>query len=544
MSLVFDPFDYIDIELWELSNLMFDGTIDEEQVALLELRLSENENTRLAYLMCMDLHAQLLWSRRGESLKDLVCAESIESETMLSELNSMDFEDHETELVDLTQLINDRKLQERMSLKDQASLNKNSTTQINDKKQIVISWGAVYSGVALLAAMFVLVVLPMFKVSQVETGPIRKNEIVVKPEVVVPRVASLVETFDAVWAQDFSAVVGAELKQGSYVLQRGSVELEFKQGARVIIEAPAEFKLVGQNSGFLKFGVLTAYVPEGAKGFSINTPVGLLVDLGTRFGVNVDSNGETRTRVFEGEIIAKTYDTPNEGSVILNLKSDEGAKIDSSGGELGLFDVDRTQFMLTIDSAKLEPVASGDIEYLNSPPWTVLKGQYERNHKMQLFLEQSNVVLEKSLMVYDEFFPKEHESMPEANVKVLAKTKVDSYLLHFDPPGQDIEFKQGTARINFNRKVIGFIITNKPLVETSEIFGSTTTVYFEGGNGVDRDLGIDGLEGAWDIDANSFYKETKPDIVEISTDGMGVFVTLGVHNGTDNLRILVESVKE
>ena len=53
---------------------------------------------------------------------------------------------------------------------------------------------------------------------------------------------------------------------------------------------------------FLKSGRLTAEVPPAASGFTVNTPRLNAVDIGTRFGVNVEENGDSELHVMEGEV--------------------------------------------------------------------------------------------------------------------------------------------------------------------------------------------------------------------------------------------------
>ena len=55
----------------------------------------------------------------------------------------------------------------------------------------------------------------------------------------------------------------------------------------------------------MKRGRLAADVPPSAKGFTVITPTGDAVDLGTRFGVDVPSSGSAEVHVFQGEVITK-----------------------------------------------------------------------------------------------------------------------------------------------------------------------------------------------------------------------------------------------
>jgi hypothetical protein len=55
----------------------------------------------------------------------------------------------------------------------------------------------------------------------------------------------------------------------------------------------------------MKRGRLAADVPPAAKGFTVVTPSGDAIDLGTRFGVDVPSTGAAEVHVFQGEVITK-----------------------------------------------------------------------------------------------------------------------------------------------------------------------------------------------------------------------------------------------
>jgi anti-sigma factor RsiW len=97
---------------------------------------------------------------------------------------------------------------------------------------------------------------------------------------------------------------GASLHGETHVLQAGALELRTALGARIVIEAPAEFRFASATRLHLLRGRLSAEVPPAAKGFTVVTPSGDAVDLGTRFGIDVRSNEAAEIHVFEGEVIA------------------------------------------------------------------------------------------------------------------------------------------------------------------------------------------------------------------------------------------------
>jgi hypothetical protein len=98
--------------------------------------------------------------------------------------------------------------------------------------------------------------------------------------------------------------VGQALSRGAVEIAGGFVSLEFASGAKAILEGPARLGLLGPNRARLYHGKIAAEVPDAAKGFTIESPEGRIVDLGTRFGVEVDDRGDTEVHVLQGLVHA------------------------------------------------------------------------------------------------------------------------------------------------------------------------------------------------------------------------------------------------
>jgi len=92
------------------------------------------------------------------------------------------------------------------------------------------------------------------------------------------------------------------LSTGLLQLESGTLLIAFNSGATALVEGPAELSIESGNRMFLKSGRLTAEVPPPASGFTVNTPRLNAVDIGTRFGVTVESNGDSELHVMEGEV--------------------------------------------------------------------------------------------------------------------------------------------------------------------------------------------------------------------------------------------------
>ncbi|VAX42694.1 hypothetical protein MNBD_PLANCTO02-455 [hydrothermal vent metagenome] len=90
--------------------------------------------------------------------------------------------------------------------------------------------------------------------------------------------------------------------QNEQTVTKGSVEFSLPTGVKIFLAAPATFRVTGKNSIDLQEGLLTAIVPETGVGFTVNTPRGRIVDLGTIFGVEVDASGTSSVQVFKGRV--------------------------------------------------------------------------------------------------------------------------------------------------------------------------------------------------------------------------------------------------
>ena len=90
------------------------------------------------------------------------------------------------------------------------------------------------------------------------------------PPVVVARVT---RSSGVRWdRQDLAPKAGLPLTAGSLRLDEGFLEITFENEARIIVEAPAAVNLISARSARLDSGMLTAHVPEVARGFEVAAP--------------------------------------------------------------------------------------------------------------------------------------------------------------------------------------------------------------------------------------------------------------------------------
>jgi hypothetical protein len=82
----------------------------------------------------------------------------------------------------------------------------------------------------------------------------------------------------------------------------GFVDLRFHNGAALSVRGPALAHIISGTEVHLEYGQVLSRVPADAIGFTITTPDGRLVDLGTEFLVSISSGTRTTTTVRQGLI--------------------------------------------------------------------------------------------------------------------------------------------------------------------------------------------------------------------------------------------------
>ncbi|MBI9019396.1 MAG: sigma-70 family RNA polymerase sigma factor [Phycisphaerae bacterium] len=144
-----------------------------------------------------------------------------------------------------------------------------------------------------------------------------------------PVVASLSQQIGALWMGDDQFNPGDPMRAGQFELVEGLANIEFRDGAQVVIQAPAQIELITDSEIYLHSGKLVAYVPESAIGFVVRTDNSKIVDLGTEFGVSAINNSDTIVNVFQGEVALSPRDKESNVSYpILKLQAGQGRKVD------------------------------------------------------------------------------------------------------------------------------------------------------------------------------------------------------------------------
>lgn len=115
--------------------------------------------------------------------------------------------------------------------------------------------------------------------------------------------AVLSHAVDVEWSEGSDRPsVGSPVPLGNLSIESGVLQLEFYCGAVAVLEGPASFDLLATDLGHLHSGKIRARVPPQAKGFTIVTPAGEVVDLGTEFALAIGRDQPTELHVLDGEV--------------------------------------------------------------------------------------------------------------------------------------------------------------------------------------------------------------------------------------------------
>jgi hypothetical protein len=152
-------------------------------------------------------------------------------------------------------------------------------------------WRPLAAMAACLAGIFAVMLLMKSPNAVTGASPNREN------------LAVAVRVDEIKWdaAQVNAPQAGGLVSAGDLRFGSGKLTLAFLSGVSVHIEGPADITLLGPERIACRRGNIRTLVNEGAEGFTIETPGGAVVDLGTEFGVNVEGGGKTQVMVYQGQ---------------------------------------------------------------------------------------------------------------------------------------------------------------------------------------------------------------------------------------------------
>ena len=162
--------------------------------------------------------------------------------------------------------------------------------------------------------------------------------------------ATLVDSVHARWADQGNINSGARFKTRSSPLRltEGYASFLLDNNVRITLEAPSEIRFQKQDRVRLDYGKIYAIVPPNAIGFRVDTPHTKTVDLGTEFGVQEDSYGNTELHVIKGKTNFFAGDTRR--ATATRVTAESAKKFESNYGKLEDIPYDKALFARTINS--------------------------------------------------------------------------------------------------------------------------------------------------------------------------------------------------
>ena len=149
------------------------------------------------------------------------------------------------------------------------------------------------------------------------------------PKQTPTQVATVLGTSRAVWSSGQKLTEQTRLLtcQPPMLLKKGLVQIQFDYGANVVIEGPAEFTIDSEKILNLAYGRVHTRVLDYGKGFTVRTPSSLLVDVGTEFGVQVNTSGDSQLHVLKGEVLLTTAAASAEKTKPMRFKAGQAVEV-------------------------------------------------------------------------------------------------------------------------------------------------------------------------------------------------------------------------
>lgn len=277
--------------------------------------------------------------------------------------------------------------------------------------------------------------------------------------------ASIAQETNVIWDSE-ELSLGQRLSATTLRLRSGIVRLEFDSGVEVTLKGPAEFKLLNESRTQLSKGLLTATVPPGAEGFTVDTPSAQVIDLGTSFGIDISNEGFSNVTVFDGEVEV----APHQSAETRLLSEGESVRI---GTDYEVEDI-------ALDPKPFErmwPTASGIAGSSESiklvPPWPKQIRFIQSDDNIFVRAEGPPTRLRAELKV-NVSEPSRCSGVEDLTPATLQTDEfVRSYILHYSPVSQlgRRRAQRVTGSITFASPVLGLITKHEELVATSRRFG-------------------------------------------------------------------------
>jgi hypothetical protein len=326
-------------------------------------------------------------------------------------------------------------------------------------------------------------------------------------------------TLDAEWGGDRLPLHKGDGLPAEMMTLRSGLAQFHSGGVQLVVEGPATFRFTPEYNVQLKYGRLLASVAPSASGFTVHTPSGDVVDIGTVFGVHAERQGRVHADVLKGSVRVE----PAESDASRLLRAGDGISF-LPGSAVPRSAVVDSQSMSYVREL---PMIDGIVSTRGA-----MKMDYSRpplrpsNATIFIRTERQPGTLPKDVPVtFLDSSSAYTFTTKSANGGVVPKgTRMRSYSIYFGPVSKEpSRWVKTSGSVTFERPIIGVICSHELLAKSDRMFG-----------GALADL-------AGTVPKIGFIRRglDKEDSITISPDGRTLQLNLQAYH-MDQIRVLVK----
>jgi len=164
---------------------------------------------------------------------------------------------------------------------------------------------------------------------------------------------TLVAATEAQWdSRHVNLRPGDVVTTGPLGLQRGMARILLHNGVALILQAPTELNLQSVMAATMTAGRMTTRVSKEGIGFTLHTPLGDVVDLGTEFGVDLPPGGDGVVHVFQGKVNLLRDAKGQAAAPPTELTERMSARVDGPTGAVQLVQDSSDGFVRSLDQTQ------------------------------------------------------------------------------------------------------------------------------------------------------------------------------------------------
>ena len=276
-------------EFQSLYHGLLENNLDESQLSRFDELVSNNQFARTAYIGMMNLDSMLMSYRLPVAYQDLGMFEESLGESEVEEEFLLE------EPVSLEELPRD--WETKMAIQQADSKPTESEHTPNTSIIDIIQQALPTSVQDTLGSSSFIAGCIVFSIGMF----LLLTFMLLSADVEVSAVAKVSQTVNAVWADGSGAEDLEQLYFGRQLeLESGLAQVKYTNGGIINLHGPTLFIVSGPNRGTLIRGKISALAEKVTGGFTVQTSVGKIVDLGTEFGVKVADDSDVEIHVFNG----------------------------------------------------------------------------------------------------------------------------------------------------------------------------------------------------------------------------------------------------